>query len=244
GPIETNQGWVRSVAYSPLGDRIASGGDKTICIWDSYTGKLLVGPIKDLRLGVESVVWSLNGRKLYSVSDKFAHVLDSFSGTLLHRFEHDNLFYSVALSPKHNILACVGYQGVAQLWDSESYKPLGEPFRLEDRKLLLCVSFSRDGQYLAYGGEDKKITLCVVKYMAPQLTVRASMSKKYITQEETHPEPPSSFLNVSSSTLTLQTSNFIPHSSLLTPHSSLLTLQCYKPFCAFWRRWHHGGRAR
>jgi WD40 repeat protein len=114
GPIKTNQGWVSSVAYSPLGNRVASGGDnQTICIWDSNTGELLVGPIKDLGYGVESVVWSLDGSKLYSASNQFARVFDGVSGTLLHRFEHDHVLTSVALSPKHNVLACVGYGGAA-----------------------------------------------------------------------------------------------------------------------------------
>ncbi|OAX34838.1 WD40 repeat-like protein [Rhizopogon vinicolor AM-OR11-026] len=195
GPIKTNQGWVRSVAYSPLGDRIASGGN-TICIWDSNTGKLLVGPIKGLGALVESIVWSLDGSKLYSASDRFARVFDSVSGTLLHRFEHDDWLFSVALSPKHNVVACVGYDGVAQLWDTESHKPLGQPFRQEDRELLRCVSFSPDGQYLAYGGNDNKITLWTVQDIAPQLTVCAPIDKNQdITQQETQPEPPSSFLN-------------------------------------------------
>ncbi|OAX31225.1 WD40 repeat-like protein, partial [Rhizopogon vinicolor AM-OR11-026] len=108
GPIKTNQDWVQSLAYSPLGDRIASGGRNcTICIWDSNTGNLLVSPIKDLGC-VESVVWSLDGSKLYSASDRFARAFDSVSGTLLHRFDHDYFLASVALSPKHNVLACVG----------------------------------------------------------------------------------------------------------------------------------------
>ncbi|OAX32267.1 WD40 repeat-like protein [Rhizopogon vinicolor AM-OR11-026] len=198
GPIKTNQGWVRSLAYSPLGDRIASGGrNKTICIWDSNTGELLVGPIKDLGSRVDSVVWSLDGRKLYSASDEFARVFDSVSGTLLHRFQHDYRLFSIALSPKHNVLACVGFGGVAQLWDTESYKPLGEPFRQEYRNVLRCVSFSRDGQYLAYSGDDKKITLWMVQDIAPQPIVHAPMREvQAITQEETQPElPSSSFLN-------------------------------------------------
>ncbi|KIK43357.1 hypothetical protein CY34DRAFT_791342 [Suillus luteus UH-Slu-Lm8-n1] len=38
-------------AYSPSGDRIASGGyNNTICIWDSKTRELVVGPI-DYKLG-------------------------------------------------------------------------------------------------------------------------------------------------------------------------------------------------
>ena len=168
-----------SLAYSPSGDRIASGGqNKTICIWDSNTGELLVGPIKDLGAWVTSVVWCSDSTKLYSASDRFARVFDSVSGTELNRFEHNNYVHSVALSPKHNVLACVGFGGFAQLWDTESYQPLGKSFSHEDRldsRNLLHVSFSRDGRYLAYGGEDNKITLWMVKDIAPELPVCASI---------------------------------------------------------------------
>jgi len=48
GPIETNQCLVNGVAYSSSGDRITSGGDGTIRIWDSKTGEPLVSPVEDL----------------------------------------------------------------------------------------------------------------------------------------------------------------------------------------------------
>jgi len=175
GPIETWQGLVRSLAYSPSGDRIASGGDETICIWDSNTGELLVGPIKDLGTWVRSVVWSSDSSKLYSASDKFVRIFDSVSGTEHHRFEHNNYLNFIALSPKHNVLACVGNGGIAQLWDTESYQPLGKPFSPEDSVGLRCVSLSRDGRYLAYGGDDQKITLWMVTDIAPELSVCASI---------------------------------------------------------------------
>ncbi|OAX31697.1 WD40 repeat-like protein [Rhizopogon vinicolor AM-OR11-026] len=169
GPIETQQGGVNSLAYSDSGDRIASGGNnKTIWIWNSKTGEILVGPIEDVGLyGVISVVWSLDDSKLYSASDKSARVFDSTSGTELHRLQHNDCLYSVALSPKHNVLACVGNTRVAQLWDTESYRPLGRPFSQEDGKILRCVSFSRG--YLAHSGDDLKITLWMVKDIAPEL---------------------------------------------------------------------------
>jgi len=173
-PIEAGQGRVRSLVYSPSGDRIASSGrNETICIWDSNTGELLVGPIKDLGVWVESIVWSSDSSKLYTASDRFARVFDSVSGTELHRFEHNSHLYSVALSPKHNVLACVGVEGIAQLWDTESYQPLGKPF--SSHRELNCVSFSRDGRYLAYGGDDNKITLWKVEDIAPGLPVCASI---------------------------------------------------------------------
>ena len=177
GPIETGQDEVWSLAYSPSSDRIASGGnDATICIWDSNTGELLVGPIKDLGIWVRSVVWSSDSSRLYSASASFARVFDSVSGTELHRFENNYYVHSVALSPKHNVLACVGVRGTAQLWDTKSYQPLGKPFSPEDSTVnLRCVSFSRDGQYLAYGGYDNKTILWMVKDIAPELPVCASI---------------------------------------------------------------------
>ncbi|KAJ8587353.1 WD40 repeat-like protein [Rhizopogon salebrosus TDB-379] len=196
GPITTDQRWVMSLAYSPSGDRIASGGDKNICIWDSNTGKLLVGPIEDLGSIVTSVVWSSDSSKLYSASDKLARVFDSVSGTLLHRFEHGSLLYSVALSPKHNVLVCVGR--IAQLWDTESYEPLSHPFGQDgDGTWHHFVSFSPDGQYLACGGNDNKVTLWIVQDIAPQLVSTST------AQEDTRPESPSSScLDVSTLTFT------------------------------------------
>ncbi|KAG1818695.1 WD40-repeat-containing domain protein [Suillus subaureus] len=180
GPIDANQGGVWSLAYSPSGERIASGRrDCTICIWD--TKVLVVGPIKDLELDVTSLMWSSDSTKLYSASDRFARVFDSETGELLHRFEHDHVLWSIALSPKHNVLACVGFQGAAQLWDTD-------------------VSFSQDGSHLAYGGSDNKLTLWVVKGMAPRLPASTLLQQpnRQNTQQETRsssPSPSSSCLN-------------------------------------------------
>ncbi|KAG1898068.1 WD40-repeat-containing domain protein, partial [Suillus fuscotomentosus] len=49
--------------------------------------------------------------------------------------------------------------GIAQLWDTESYQPLGEPFSQDYYNRLHHVSFSRDGRYITHGGNNSKITL-------------------------------------------------------------------------------------
>jgi WD40 repeat protein len=192
GPIETDTvSEVCSLAYSPCGDRIASGS-RRICTWDSNTGELLVGPIEfqdaNCLAKVTSVVWSPDGSRLYAASDKFVRVFESVSGTQLHRFKlkhhdvHDHWVTSIALSPKHNILACVTDGGIAQLWDTESHQALDHPFGEEGRKNLSCVMFSRDGKYLAYSGDDKKITLWMVKDIAPKLPVSVLSSHDYASR--------------------------------------------------------------
>lgn len=129
-PIESKQAWVLALAYSPSGDRIASGGSNktlTLCIWDSKTGQLVVDPVEGLGTSVTSIAWSLDNTKLYAASDNFARVFDS-SGTQLHHLEQNFAVNSVALSPKHNLLVCVGCRGIAQLWDTVSHQPLGQSF--------------------------------------------------------------------------------------------------------------------
>jgi WD40 repeat protein len=145
---------IESLSWSPRGSHLASGRNdgttQTICIWDSNTGELIVGPIEDLGNAVRpSVVWSSGGSELYSASDKFARVFDSVSGTQLHYFQHNRFLYSVALSPKHNVLACVGNQGVAQLWDTESYEPLGPPFRQDGNTYFVSAA--------GYGGQSLQV---------------------------------------------------------------------------------------
>lgn len=170
GPIESKQGLVLVVAYSPFGDRIASGGrNNTICVWDK-TGKVLL--LLTTSEYVASVVWSVDSAKLYCTSDSSAYVFDSYTGQELYCFKHDNPLHSIALSPRHNLLACVGFEGIAQLWDTKSHKPLGQPFSQEGH-IIERVSFSRDGRYLAYGGFEGKLTLWVVKDIVPEVPVRA-----------------------------------------------------------------------
>ncbi|KAG2146838.1 WD40-repeat-containing domain protein [Suillus clintonianus] len=203
GPIETEQIDVCALAYSPSGNRIASGGESdTICIWNTKTGKLVVGPIEDL-----------------------GNTVTSKSGKLLHSFEHNYILSFVALSPKHNILACVGDHGIAKLWDTESLRPLAQLSR--DPEWLYHVSFSPDGHHLAYAGYNKKLTLWSVKVTDPQLvaSILPQQSDRHSIQQETRPNSPSlaSCLEAetrpnspSSSDLDVSTFKFDRLSSLLT----------------------------
>jgi WD40 repeat protein len=184
---------------------IASGGFSTICFWNAMTGELVVGPTKGLGETVMSLVWSSDNTKLYSAAGSITRIFDSKSGELLYSFqpEHDNILSFIALSPQQKILACVGNNGVAQLWDTEFNQPLrvDQQFNREPHSgWLTCVSFSRDGKYIAYSGENGKLALWVLEAMA----------------QENQPNSPPSFSSSSSSCLNVSMFTSDCPSSLLT----------------------------
>ncbi|KAG2034103.1 WD40-repeat-containing domain protein [Suillus americanus] len=199
---------VKSLSWSPSGDYIASGHIDAIILiqkaesrgkvaTESHlaggtrqfafgTGKLIVSPIKDrLEAFVTSLVWSSGGTKLYSASGKFVHIVDSYSGTLLYRFQHYHFLNTL-------------------LWDSESHKPLGQPFYQEGHRDLHCASFCGDGRYFAYGRDDGKITLFTIKGVAPELPSLASSclevdATEPLIEEERRDDPHGNFFQSSQS---------------------------------------------
>jgi WD40 repeat protein/tRNA A-37 threonylcarbamoyl transferase component Bud32 len=152
--LPAHQGWIQRLAYSPDGQRLASGGfhDRTVRVWDATTGQpihTLVGHTK----AIISVASSPTRPHLASSSwDRTVRVWDVTTGQLIHTLNGPtNELGSVMFDPDGRRLAVADYGGNVWVWDTLTWK------------LLTCfpahtgaaghVAFSPDGQRLASCGQ-------------------------------------------------------------------------------------------
>lgn len=79
--------YVTSIVFSPNGMRIVTGShDRTVRIWDAYTGECVLGPLAGHQHWVTSVAYSADGRRVVSRSaDKAILIWDAETGKILQR---------------------------------------------------------------------------------------------------------------------------------------------------------------
>jgi len=165
GPLSTT-----SVAFSPDGETLASGGeDATIILWDVDTRQPIAQPLKGHTGTVTTVAFSPNGKYLASGSRYETMLWDLAASpptSQLLKKNEGTALVDVAFSPNGKILVSGGKIDTVTWWDV-STAPI-EP--METRKFLghrfdagplstTSVAFSPDGETLASGGEDATIIL-------------------------------------------------------------------------------------
>jgi len=134
-----------SVAFSPDGKRLASGGghffggsNRTIKIWDTVTGKELL-TLKGHPRRVQSVAFSPDGKRLASGSfDRTIKLWDTADGKeLLTLKGHSGWVPSVAFSPDGKRLASGGGDSpsrpTASVWPREAATPSGSGTLSQER---------------------------------------------------------------------------------------------------------------
>ncbi|HEY4035928.1 MAG TPA: TIR domain-containing protein [Ktedonobacteraceae bacterium] len=155
-------GGVLSVAWSPDGSRIASGGnDTTVRVWDCSSGQTLL--IYKEHFGpVQSVVWSPDGRRIASASDISAgdrgtvKVWDSSNGkTLLTYSAHDDGIHGIAWSRNGRRIASASRDGTVKVWDSFHGKTLLT--YSGHSSYAWSVAWSPDDSRIASGSDDKTV---------------------------------------------------------------------------------------
>ncbi|WP_445250647.1 toll/interleukin-1 receptor domain-containing protein [Microcoleus sp. OTE_8_concoct_300] len=117
--LQGDEGWVHSVAFSPDGKTIVSGGnDGTLRLWNR-SGKAIGQPFKGDEGSVYSVAFSPDGKTIISGGgDGTLRLWDITSGKAIGQpFKgHEGSVMSVAFSPDGKTIVSGGDDGTLRLW--------------------------------------------------------------------------------------------------------------------------------
>lgn len=133
---------IKSVAFSPNGQKLASGSqDGTVRVWDTASGVHL--QTIDHQCGVQSIAFSPLGQKLASGSQDGLRIWDVASGSLIQTFEGSDI-KSLAFSPDGQVLAS-SCDNMIHVRDAVS----GNVLHKFQASYVLSVAFSPNEQKLA-----------------------------------------------------------------------------------------------
>ena len=174
--LEAHPGKIKSLAFSPNGNALASGSkDRIVRVWDAQTGSLrqaLAGHTDAIRV----VAFTPDGKLLASADDKNLKVWEVDTGKLLRTIDDIKEVSSIAFSPDGKLMVTASEEAVG-LWDASTWTKL-RAFKTEEPhrhgnieyccgSTALAARFDALGESIISGHEDGTIKVWNPKPVNP-----------------------------------------------------------------------------
>lgn len=161
--IQTDQGWVMAVDWSPDGATLVSGTEQAVQLWDARTGRWL-RDFKGCPSSISTLAWSPDGKQLAcGGQEPFITVWDGITGTCVARLETGEpdrqscWVWSLTWLVNGTVLAGAYSDRTIKFWNVAS----GECIKVIQAHdyWVLSLALHPNGKILASSGFDKAIKL-------------------------------------------------------------------------------------
>jgi len=166
---------IQSVAWSPDGKWLATGGFRCLKIWDVSTWREVKNLSGSLVGNVTALAFALDNTTLFAADGQpgvsgFIHRIAFEEGKITATWKaHEDTIYGLRLSPDGKSLVSGAADKLARLWNVADGKLVA--FYEGHTNHVLAVAFNKDATQLATAGADKEVKVWGVKSREQDVTL-------------------------------------------------------------------------
>jgi WD40 repeat protein/tRNA A-37 threonylcarbamoyl transferase component Bud32 len=167
---DPGQFWVRNLAFSADGKTLLTAGHESgrsgaVRVWDVATGKLLGTPLVHKGMVIATAFSPDHSTVATAGMDGSVRLANAVTGQAGYVLPHSQPVNVVVFSPKGDLVLTGSENGAAQLWETQTGKPIGKP--LEHRRGVMTAAFSPTGDAFFTGSNDGSLRLWRTKDQVP-----------------------------------------------------------------------------